>query len=89
MVWRWMKRRPLLAALAGTTLLAMLGGVTGIFWQWQRAETANAGLQKSITQLEWRRTVQLLSESDRSPGLAHLARWQDACKARPAAKAGV
>lgn len=74
MVWRWMKRRPLLAALAGTTLLAMLGGVTGIFWQWQRAETANAGLQKSITQLEWRRTVQLLSESDRSPGLAHLAR---------------
>lgn len=40
-VWLWCKRRPVVAAMSGALLLAVLLGLGGIFWQWRRAE-ANA-----------------------------------------------
>jgi WD40 repeat protein len=35
---KWARRRPMIAALAGTTLLATVIGVVGIAWQWRKAE---------------------------------------------------
>lgn len=37
---KWVRRRPALAAMAALLFLALLGGVTGVLWQWQRAEQA-------------------------------------------------
>jgi WD40 repeat protein len=73
-IWRWARRSPKIAALLGLVLMASALGVTGITWQWRRAETANAGLAASVAQLEWRRAVQLLDSGDYSVGMAQLAR---------------
>ena len=39
--WRWCRRKPAFAALWGGLAVALLAGVSGIAWQWRRAE-ANA-----------------------------------------------
>ncbi len=36
--WLWCRRRPLLAALWLSLVMAVLGGMGGIVWQWRRAE---------------------------------------------------
>jgi WD40 repeat protein len=84
-MWRWARRKPALAALIASTVLAFLVGFTGVFWQWRRAEHANTGLRASIAQLEWRRTVQLLDAGDNSVGLAQLARLLRGDPANPRA----
>jgi WD40 repeat protein len=38
-LWRWCRRKPALAGLWGALLVALIGGVSGILWQWRRAET--------------------------------------------------
>ena len=40
-VWLWCRRRPVLAAMGVALILVAWSGLTGIFWQWRRAE-ANA-----------------------------------------------
>jgi WD40 repeat protein len=37
-VWRWCRRKPVVASLAATSLVVLLLGLGGIFWQWRRAE---------------------------------------------------
>jgi serine/threonine protein kinase len=37
---KWVRRRPLVAALSLTALALLVLGASGIAWQWQRAETA-------------------------------------------------
>ena len=88
-VLRWMRRRPMMTALIAATVVTGCTGVSGILWQWRRAEQAREGLHRAFTQLEWRRTVQQLNESDRSLGLALLARMlrQDPGNARAASLA--
>ena len=36
--WLWGKRRPVFAALSAALFLAVMFGLTGIVWQWRRAE---------------------------------------------------
>ncbi len=36
--WLWCRRRPLLASLSAGFMLAVIIGVTGILWEWRRAE---------------------------------------------------
>jgi WD40 repeat protein len=40
-VLRWVRRRPHLAALAALLIFALVGGFTGVCWQWLRAEKAS------------------------------------------------
>lgn len=35
--WRWCRRNPRVALLAGLVVLSLLGGVAGIAWQWREA----------------------------------------------------
>ena len=37
---KWARRRPALAALSALVIVAVVFGVTGIFWQWRKAESA-------------------------------------------------
>jgi WD40 repeat protein len=37
-VWRWCRRKPAQAALTFAFLLALVGGLAGILWQWRLAE---------------------------------------------------
>jgi serine/threonine protein kinase/WD40 repeat protein len=36
-LWRWCRRKPALAALWGALLIAVVGGVSGVLWQWRQA----------------------------------------------------
>ncbi len=38
-LWRWCKRKPLISALGATLIAAILAGLSGVTWQWSRAET--------------------------------------------------
>lgn len=60
-VVRWCQRRPVDAALTALVILAVLGGMIGVFWQWQQTESA---LEKSI-----KLSGELTKERDQ-------ARWQ-------------
>ena len=45
---RWACRRPVTAALVFALVLAMIGGTTGILWQWWGAAAAREDLQESL-----------------------------------------
>jgi WD40 repeat protein/predicted Ser/Thr protein kinase len=49
-LWRWCRRKPALAALWCSLLLALLAGVIGVFSQWQRAETHATEAQQAALQ---------------------------------------
>lgn len=50
-LWRWCRRRPAVAGLAAAALLFFCAGLTGIVWQWRRADreatAATAALRRS------------------------------------------
>ena len=50
---KWVKRRPVVAGLLAALMIVLAGGVTGIIWQWQRAE------QNAATALENARDFKL------------------------------
>ena len=37
-MWRWCKRKPALAAVSASLAVVLALGLTGVLWQWQRAE---------------------------------------------------
>jgi len=49
---KWMRRRPLVAALSGIVGLVAALGTVGIVWQWRRAEQALAGAQAALQRAE-------------------------------------
>lgn len=51
-VWRWSRRRPLVASLSTAVVVAVLTGITGVLWMWSRAEDRRALAQKRLEQIE-------------------------------------
>lgn len=49
---RWCRRRPALTGLAAALLLAVVGGFAGITWQWRRAESHLAELEREHERAE-------------------------------------
>ncbi len=45
---KWARRRPAVAALGAAAVLFLLLGMSGIFWQWRRAEDALASSRDSL-----------------------------------------
>lgn len=48
MVWRWCRRKPALAGALTACAVALVAGVIGITWQWQRAETEAQVARRSL-----------------------------------------
>lgn len=38
-LWRWCRRRPAIAGLAAAVVLLFIAGISGVLWQWNRANT--------------------------------------------------
>lgn len=70
---RWCRRRPTVAALSCVVLLMAWVGLAAVFWQWQRAESANGGLIRSLRHVERQRTEQLVEAHEASRAVAILA----------------
>lgn len=52
----WCRRRPILAALSGGLIAAVLLGIAGVLWQWQRAEQharAELHLRRAAEESAW------------------------------------
>lgn len=50
--WKWVYRRPALAALSGSLILAMLMGILGVLWQWREAEGARRNESMQLRRAE-------------------------------------
>ena len=47
-VWRWCKRRPAVAALLAGLTVSIVGGTTGVMYQWQEAEVARKASEADL-----------------------------------------
>jgi tetratricopeptide (TPR) repeat protein/predicted Ser/Thr protein kinase len=54
-LWRWCRRRPVVAALAAALLLSLAAGASLITWQWQRAEANFADAEEQRRRAEQER----------------------------------
>ena len=56
--WRWCRRNPMVSALAGGLVLALLTGLLGVTWQWMRAEdAAHRAVQSAANEKESRQAA--------------------------------
>lgn len=72
-LWRWVRRRPRIAALLGALVLAFVIGFAGVTWQWRRAEHARVEQQKALDHLHWGEIVGKIEAGDAPLALAYLA----------------
>ncbi len=70
---RWCQRNPVVAALLCGLAIVFFGGITGVIWQWQRAESTNIALQESLDRSQWEDLVQMADREENSEVLAQLA----------------
>jgi serine/threonine protein kinase/WD40 repeat protein len=71
--WRWSKRQPKAAALVTLFLAWLLAGMTGIIWQWRKAERARAEQAKTVAHLRWEEMGRWQEEGDPARALVFLA----------------
>ncbi len=65
--WRWCRRNPAFAALSAVLVLAVLGGLAGILFQWRRAEVARRDVVAGNAQI--RQLVAELVEASPGPNM--------------------
>ena len=70
---RWVRRRPKTAAMVATTILAIFTGISGVFWQWRKAEQASAEQAKTLKHLHWKQIGDWLDQGNSAQALAYLA----------------
>ncbi len=70
---RWCRRNPLVATLLSGLAMVLLVGISGVIWQWRRAESTNVALQASLDRSRWEDLVQMTNREENSEALAHLA----------------
>lgn len=80
-LYLWARRRPVIAALAALLVLVGSAGLTGILWQWRRAEEAmshaqheSAALLTLVNRLEQERAEELFRRGEAPGAVAQLAR---------------
>jgi len=62
--WRWCRRTPALAGALGACVVALLVGVTGISWQWRRAESEGEVARRSLYDADMLFAQQAFEEDD-------------------------
>jgi tetratricopeptide (TPR) repeat protein/predicted Ser/Thr protein kinase len=80
---RWCRRKPGVAILAAGLAVAVMGGVIGVLWQWNRAESArhDADARAAEIQQKSERLRAALALQDRGHIFRGLRRWDDAIAA--------
>lgn len=74
-IWRWAKRRPVVAALGTGMTLTLALGIAGVTWQWQRAE-AERRLQRRFAYASDMKAAQIaLQQSNLGMALNLLRRY--------------
>jgi eukaryotic-like serine/threonine-protein kinase len=76
-VWRWCKRKPLIAALVAGLVLSAIGGFTGVLWQLHRAQQEQSIARHNLYCADMNLAYQAWEEGNlqraQSLLLAHLA----------------
>ena len=77
---RWCRRKPGVAILAASLVLAIVGGFFGILWQWDQAESARRDADQRATEIQQRseRLRAALALVDRGHIFWGWRRWDDA-----------
>jgi eukaryotic-like serine/threonine-protein kinase len=71
--WRWCRRHPLVACLLAALVVALVAGVSGVTWQWRRAEGHRARAEHAALGLRLERAEDHLANDNSYLGLAMLA----------------
>ncbi len=72
-LWRWCRRKPVLASLLCALLLSIVIGGGTALRQWARAEQANVQLTEKALDLQWESIDVMLQSSQSSRALAKVA----------------
>lgn len=79
-VWRWCRRERALAGAIAVLAMVVLAGMSGVFWQWFRAEKnaraahlQSARAESALQRAQLERAHDLLENDDPAAALAHLA----------------
>ncbi|MHC1767951.1 MAG: WD40 repeat domain-containing serine/threonine protein kinase [Verrucomicrobiia bacterium] len=62
--WRWCRRKPALAGALMACLLALVLGVSGISWQWRRAESEARAARRSLYDADMQLAHQAFDENN-------------------------
>ncbi|MBI3853729.1 MAG: serine/threonine protein kinase, partial [Verrucomicrobia bacterium] len=80
-LWRWSRRNTKVAGLAGSLTLVFALGLSGVIWQWRRAEhNASEELRQrqrteaTLERMEIQRAEDFFTADNSAAGVAHLAR---------------
>ena len=73
LLWRWAKKKPALATLLALFPLSLLAGVTGVAWEWRKAEYAREEQARALANLEWQQIGHWLDDGDTARALASLS----------------
>ena len=68
-MWRWVRRRPALAAALGACIISISGGLGVALWQWRQAEIARGEAVQRATEKEEQRLLAERSAEERRVSL--------------------
>ena len=66
--WRWCRRKPALAAMAGVTMVITLAGFLGVMWQWRQAKANERAAR--VQAAKSRQVIQFLQQTLNGAGLS-------------------
>lgn len=63
-VWRWCRRKPALAATLAVLQVVLIAGLSGIVWQWRRAEQGESKARQNLYAADMLLAQQAFEQSD-------------------------
>ena len=72
--WRWCRRKPALAGWTAVCLLLLVGGASGVLWQWRRAVDGERVARQNLYAADMNLAQQALAENNLGRAIELLAR---------------